>query len=358
MTVTRRSAIKAGLAAAALPSAILPFTAKAAQPLATAQAPAFFRYRVGDIQVTAINDGVAVRPSEGLVPNAPPGGLQQALADRFLPTDKVTISFTALVVNTGSKLVLLDTGNGDLGAPTSGTWLANFRAAGFDPANVDAVVISHFHGDHINGLRMKDGTARFPRAEIMVPAAEWAFWTDDAKASQAPAGLKGTFDNTSRVFGPMANDVMRYEWNKEIVPGITAVDAHGHTPGHTAFAIASGTGRLLVLSDTTNRPEHLCPQSRLVRGIRPRTGRRRSRHAAACWTWPRRRRCRCRSTTRRSRPPGSSRARATATRWCPRPGARRFDQPIRAGATTPADDRLVGVVPPMAASRRQDHAAP
>jgi glyoxylase-like metal-dependent hydrolase (beta-lactamase superfamily II) len=254
MTVTRRSAIGVGLAAATLPSAMFLSAARAAQPLATAQAPAFFRYRVGDMQVTAINDGVFTRATEGLVPNAPPGGLQQALADRFLPTDKVTISFTTLVVNTGSKLVLLDTGNGDLGAATSGTWLANFRAAGFDPANVDAVVISHFHGDHINGLRMKDGTARFPRAEIMVPAAEWAFWMDDAKMSQAPAGLKGTFDNSRRVFGPMAKDVTRYEWDKEILPGITAVDAHGHTPGHTAFAIASGTGRLMVLSDTTNDP--------------------------------------------------------------------------------------------------------
>ena len=250
MTITRRSAVGAALAAVAS----IPSPVQAAQPLATAQAPAFFRYRVGDLQLTAINDGVFVRPSEGLVPNAPPGGLQQALADRFLPTDKVTISFTTLVVNTGSKLVLLDTGNGDLGAPTSGTWLANFRAAGFDPANVDAVVISHFHGDHINGLRMKDGAARFPRAEIMVPAMEWAFWMDDAKMSQAPAGLKGTFDNTRRVFGPIANDVTRYEWDREILPGITAVDAHGHTPGHTAFAIASGPGRLLVMSDTTNDP--------------------------------------------------------------------------------------------------------
>ena len=254
MSVTRRSAIGAGLAAAALPSALFSATARAAQPLAIAQAPAFFRYRVGDLQVTAINDGVYVRPSEGLVPNAPPGGLQQALADRFLPTDKVTISFTTLVVNTGTKLVLLDTGNGDLAAPTSGTWLANFRAAGFDPANVDTVIISHFHGDHINGLRMKDGTARFPRAEVMVPAPEWAFWMDDGNMSQASAGLKGTFDNSRRVFGPMAKDVTRYEWGKEIAPGITEVDAHGHTPGHTAFAIASGTSRLMALSDTTNDP--------------------------------------------------------------------------------------------------------
>lgn len=222
--------------------------------MATAQAPAFFRYRVGDMQVTAISDGVAARPAEGLIVNAPIADLQKTLAGRFLPTDKITISFTSLVVNTGSKLVLLDTGNGDMGAPTTGSWLANFRAAGFEPANVDTVVISHFHGDHINGLRTKDGQLRFPGAEIMVPEQEWAFWMDDSKAAGLPAGLKGTFDNSRRVFGPIAKDVTRYGWGKEIVPGIMAVDAHGHTPGHTAFALSSGTGRLMVMSDTTNDP--------------------------------------------------------------------------------------------------------
>ena len=249
MTVTRRSTIGAGVAAALLPSAL-----KAGAPMATTQAPGYFRFRVGDMQVTAISDGVAVRPSEGLVPNAPVGAMQQALSRRFLPTDKITISFTTLVVNTGSKLVLIDTGNGDSGAATTGAWLANFRAAGFEPANVDTILISHFHGDHINGFRTKDGQARFPSAEIMVPAQEWAFWMDDAKMAQAPAGLKGTFENTRRVFGPVAKDVARYDWGKEVMPGITSVDANGHTPGHTAFALTSGAGRLLVMSDTTNDP--------------------------------------------------------------------------------------------------------
>ena len=222
--------------------------------MATSQAPAFFRFRVGDMQVTAISDGVASRPTEGLIVNAPLADLQKTLAGRFLPTDKLTISFTTLVVNTGSKLVLLDTGNGDMGAATTGSWLANFRAAGFEPANVDVVAISHFHGDHINGLRTKDGQLRFPGAQIMVSEQEWAFWMDDNKMAGAPAGQKATFDNTRRVFGPIAKDVTRYGWGKEIVPGIMAVDAHGHTPGHTAFALSSGTGRLLVMSDTTNDP--------------------------------------------------------------------------------------------------------
>ena len=252
MTITRRaigSTIAATLAAAAWPG-----RGDAAQPLATTQAPGFFRYRVGDMQVTAINDGMAYRGLDGFVPNAPAGALQQAMADNVLPADRFPVPFTTLVVNTGSKLVLLDTGNGDLGAPTTGTWMANFLAAGFDPAKVDTIVFSHFHGDHINGFRLKDGTARFPQAEIMVPAAEWDFWTNDDKRASSPDGIKPTFDNVRRVFGPVAANVTRYGWDKEVVPGITSVQADGHTPGHTGFAIVSGGAKLLVMSDTTNNP--------------------------------------------------------------------------------------------------------
>ncbi len=250
MAITRRiigSSVGAALAASALPR-----LAGAAQPLATGQAPGFFRYRVGDMQVTAIHDGMAYRGLDGFVPNAPPGAVQQALADLFLPTDRFPISFTTLVVNTGGKLVLIDTGNGDLGAPTSGTWMGNFRAAGFDPANVDTVVFSHFHGDHVNGFRLKDGTAVFPKAEIMVPAAEWEFWTSDDKRASAPDGVRANFDNVRRVFSPIAGQVTRYGWDKEVLPGITSIGAAGHTPGHTCFAIVSGGQKLLVMSDVTN----------------------------------------------------------------------------------------------------------
>lgn len=250
MTVLRRTLLGSALVAPFVPAA----SALAAAPPVAGQAPAFYRYRVGDMQVTAIHDGMAIRSTEGFVPNAPPGALAQALTDLAMPTDKFPISFTTLVLNTGGKLVLIDTGNGELGAPTAGTWMANFRAAGFDPAQVDTVVFSHFHGDHINGFRNKAGVATFPNAQVMVPEAEWAFWTSDTEATRAPAGLKATFDNTKRVFGPIMKDVTTYAWDKEIMPGVTAIRADGHTPGHTAFALASGSGRLLVLSDTTNNP--------------------------------------------------------------------------------------------------------
>jgi len=218
------------------------------------QAPGYYRYKVGDIEVTAIDDGFALRPLDGLIRNADLDDVRKAMADAFLPTDVLPITFTTLALKVGGRLVLIDTGNGDSGAPTTGWWMANFKAAGFDPAQVNTIVISHFHPDHINGLRLKDGTAVFPNAEVMAPAPEWAYWMDDGRMAQAPEGLKGNFQNVRRVFGPMANDVKQYEAGQELAPGVTALAAPGHTPGHTAYAVSSGNGKLLVVSDITNHP--------------------------------------------------------------------------------------------------------
>ncbi len=231
--------------------------AQQAAPAASAsgsQAPGFYRYKVGDIEVTAIHDGFNPRPLEGFIRNAELPDVQKALQERFLPTDTLAIPFTTLVLRTGGRTVLLDTGIGDMGPPTAGRWMSAFRAAGFDPASVDTVIISHFHGDHINGLRLKDGNAVFPKAEVMVPAAEWAFWMNEERMGQAPEAMRGAFQNVRRVFGPMAKDVKQYEGGRELVPGVQAVAAHGHTPGHTVFAIQSGNGRMLVLGDSAIHP--------------------------------------------------------------------------------------------------------
>jgi glyoxylase-like metal-dependent hydrolase (beta-lactamase superfamily II) len=259
MTITRRTILAStALAAAPIVGPALAQTSPSApapaQGAASRQAPGFYRYKVGDIEVTAINDGFAQRPLEGFVRNAELSQVQQAMQEAFLPGNALPITFNTLVLNNGGRLTLIDTGNGDMGAPTSGRWMANFRAAGFDPAQVNTVVISHFHGDHINGLRLKDGTAVFPNAEVMVPAAEWTFWMDDTRMNQAPEGMKGAFQGVRRVFGPIANNVKRYEMDKEVVPGLTAVAAPGHTPGHTVYMLSSGSGKLMIMSDTTNHP--------------------------------------------------------------------------------------------------------
>lgn len=258
MTIARRSFVS-GIAGSAI-LASLPQgnirTASAAAPAATTQAPGFFRFKVGDIEVTQVTDGVFRRPLDaGFVRNAPLPDVQAALADAFQPTDTITIPITTTVINTGSRLVMIDAGTGGMAAPTAGSWLANFRAAGYEPEQVDAIVVSHFHGDHIQGIRDKEGKAVFPNATIHVPEAEWAFWMDDGQMSRAPEGMKGAFGGVRRVFAPIANEVVQFQGGQELLPGIAAVAAPGHTPGHTAFTVTSGDGGLLVWSDTTNKPE-------------------------------------------------------------------------------------------------------
>jgi len=260
MSVTRRTMLAApAVAAAAMTNQVFaqgqPAAGQSETPTAGQQAPGFYRYKVGDIEATAINDGFWARPlDQTFVRNAPLPDVQKALQNAFLPTNVIPIPFTTTVLNTGGRLVLIDTGNGDSGAPTSGRWMANFRAAGFDPARVNTIIVSHFHGDHINGLRRKDGTAVFPNAEVMVSAPEWGFWMDDGRMAQAPDGLKPNFQNARRVFGPIAKDIKQFEAGKELIPGVTAVAAPGHTPGHTTFMVSSGNAKLMLLSDTTNHP--------------------------------------------------------------------------------------------------------
>ena len=176
----------------------------------------------------------------------------------YMPKGQVTIPFNPMVINTGSKLVVIDTGNG-LGAfeqskGVVGQMNANMTAAGIDPKAVDIVLISHFHGDHMNGLKRADGSQVYPNAEIKVPAVEWAFWADEANASKANGFNKPNFPNVKKAFDGLADKVTKFEWDKEVAPGITAIGAPGHTPGHTAFAVQSGSGKLLVQSDVTNIP--------------------------------------------------------------------------------------------------------
>ena len=250
--LTRRAAL-AGAATIAMAPLAATLPVHAAAPPAGKQAPGYYRYKVGDFEVTAILDGVRqVKLGTSPARNAKLEDVQALLAASHLPTDQVGYYFHPTLVNTGSKLVLLDTGNGP-GSLQAGTGMtpANLAAAGVDPKTIDIVVISHFHGDHISGLRTADGALAYPNAEIMIPAKEWAYWSDEGNASRAPQGQQATFQNTKRIFGPIADKVTRYEWGKEVAPGITAIDSNGHTPGHTSFVIASGNGKVLIQADVT-----------------------------------------------------------------------------------------------------------
>ena len=240
-------------AAAALAVAANP--AAAAAPENGKQLPGVYRYKIGGYELTALYDGIWYRPiTDKFIRNAPFAEVEHALDEAFMPHDKLATPFTALVVNTGNKLVLIDTGTGGQIAPSAGALRDNLVAAGLDPNAVDRIVISHFHPDHINGIKDKDNNLIFPNAEIMVPAPEWAFWMDDANLNAATGDLKETFLNQRRIFSDIAKNVTQFEPGKEVAPGIETLPAPGHTPGHTVFAIHSGDQSLLVFSDTAQHP--------------------------------------------------------------------------------------------------------
>ena len=249
---TRRD-ILAGSAAAAFAASANP--AGAAAPAADKATPGIYRYRIGTFELTALYDGIWYRPiTDTFIRNAPFAEVEGALDKAFMPHDKLATPFTTLIVNTGRKLVLLDTGTGGQIAPSAGVLRDNLAAAGIDPKAVDQIVISHFHPDHINGIKDKDNALIFPHAEIMVPAPEWAYWMDDGNMNAAAADLKLTFRNQRRIFTDIARQVTQFEPGKEVASGITTLPAPGHTPGHTVFAIHSGDQSLMVLSDTAQHP--------------------------------------------------------------------------------------------------------
>jgi glyoxylase-like metal-dependent hydrolase (beta-lactamase superfamily II) len=260
MTELSRRTLLGGTAAigvAAFAPALAPSSAHAAAPPTGKQAPGYYRYKVGDFELTQISDGGRTFPMpDSFVRNVPKEQALAAAEAAYMPKGMISVPFNPVVINTGSKLVLIDTGFPAGAGPTIGLLQANMAAAGIDPKAIDTVVLSHLHPDHINGVKNADGSLAFPNAEIKAPAADWAFWMSDDNMAKAPNQMmKDYFANTRKVLSDIAGKVTRYDWGKEVAPGITAIDAHGHTPGHTAFAVASGNGRVLVQSDVTNIPE-------------------------------------------------------------------------------------------------------
>ena len=256
MRITRRSLLATGTATLAAP-AIVSRTARASAPIAPAQAPGFYRFKLGAYEITILHDGARSFPlPDGFVTNVPKDKALAAASGAFMPAGKVTVPFNPTLINTGSKLVLIDTGNGPSPDGAVGQLFNNLAAAGVSPDDIDVVVISHLHPDHTNGLRAMDRSIPFRNATIVAPAPEWDFWmNDDNMAKATDAVTKNYFANTCAVLGGLDERIGRYQWGSEVAPGITAIATPGHTPGHTSFAIASGSSRMMVQSDVTNIPE-------------------------------------------------------------------------------------------------------
>jgi glyoxylase-like metal-dependent hydrolase (beta-lactamase superfamily II) len=258
--LTRRTLLASSTMAAT--AALTPVSpAAAAAPPAGKQAPGFYRYKVGSIEVTVVTDGAnKFKFADDHVTNKTRDEVNAAHTAAWYEKDMMTTPYNPVVVNTGTKLAVIDTGTSEAAYErtkgVTGQFLTNLAAAGIDAKAVDAVIISHYHGDHINGLLKADNSLAFPNAEILVPAAEHAFFMDDGEMSRAPKGrMETVFKNVRRVFaGEVLKRVRTYEPDKEIVPGITSVNTNGHSWGHNSHIIASGASKVFVQGDVTHVP--------------------------------------------------------------------------------------------------------
>lgn len=249
--LTRRAALVATAGAAiAAPFVLRSGTARAAAPMLGAARPAFYRFKLGSFEVTTLLDGYVHLdgPHPIFGENQPAEAVQDYAAANHLPPKRMEISFSQVLVNTGRELVLFDTGNPEARQPTAGNIVQAMAAAGYDPGQVDVVVITHMHGDHIGGL-MRDGKPVFPNARLVTAQAEYDFWSK-------PDRLAGPTEATAKLVQanvvPMAEKTTFLKDGGEVVPGIRAVAAFGHTPGMMTYHVESDGKRFLIFADVTN----------------------------------------------------------------------------------------------------------
>jgi glyoxylase-like metal-dependent hydrolase (beta-lactamase superfamily II) len=255
LNMSRRDfVVSSGLAAALGLNARLVVSPAFAQKTPDPAQP-FLTYKVGAAEVTAIYDGIWEKPHDpAFIANASVEDVKAAMVKAGLPADFVSIPFTVAVVKTGGKTVLCDSGTGGQVQPTAGKLMANMKAAGIDPARIDTILISHCHPDHIFGLMEKDTNKPvFPNAEIVISDVEYKFWTDPAVIDRLPEGRKGLARRIQATF-PTWKNMRQVEGEAEVAPGIRFVTAPGHTPGHRAFHLSSGSSQLMISNDTAYVP--------------------------------------------------------------------------------------------------------
>jgi len=234
------------------------YIAAAGHPMTAPKLGAFqqgyYRFALGDFEVTTLSDaGVLIDGPWPIVgENQPPADVARLMSENLLPERKFQPGFTPTLVNTGKQLILFDTGNGSNGfvpRPNGGWLAAQLAPAGFNADQVDIVVLTHGHTDHIGGL-MEGGKPLFPNARYVIGRAEYEFWSSKARLSTPADGLEY---KSGKLFQatvmPRTNNITLLKPNEEVVSGIRAVDAYGHTPGHLAFHIESAGRQLLLWGD-------------------------------------------------------------------------------------------------------------
>jgi glyoxylase-like metal-dependent hydrolase (beta-lactamase superfamily II) len=236
-----------GAAVAAPAAALLRRPAAAAAPFRGDLPPAWHRFRIGAFEATVVSDGALPLgdPTQAFL-GATPAEIEAMLRAGFLAPREATLEQNVLVVNTGRQLILFDTGMGDsmgdaskMFGPTTGRLLANMRAAGIEPSQIDVVCATHAHCDHIWALVDAGGNRNFPNAQVAIAEADLRFWTDDAN-KQGPAFMVPFIDGAKKNLAAYRDRMIMLRDGQEVVPGVVALASPGHTVGHHCFAITSG----------------------------------------------------------------------------------------------------------------------
>jgi glyoxylase-like metal-dependent hydrolase (beta-lactamase superfamily II) len=230
------------------------FTAQtfAAAPKAATGNPGYYRFHIGDIEVNTLNDGTFMLPPGKLLSKIKAEEVKADLAKNFLG-ESVETSDDAFLVNTGTKIILVDTGAGPNMGPTAGHLLESMKNAGYKPEQVDAIVITHMHGDHIGGLTAS-GKAVFPNATLYIDKADVDYWTNKENAKGKPEMMQKMFEAAEPAIAPYkkSGHFQEITGDMEITPGVHTKAAHGHTPGHETYWVENGDQKLLLLGDTVH----------------------------------------------------------------------------------------------------------
>lgn len=228
---------------------ILSTAVSAAAPQVKSQSPGYYRVSLGDFEITAISDGTLMLPMDKLLLNTNPEEVKKALASVFLATS-VETSVNAFLVNTGSKLILMDAGAGTIFGPTLGNLLANIKASGYQPEQIDEVYLTHLHMDHAGGLLVND-TRAFPNAVVRVDKRDSDYWLSKENMEKAPKETRQGFEGARMVMSPYqkAGKYVPFESGVELSSGIRAVSTPGHSVGHNIFVVESKGEKLVVWGD-------------------------------------------------------------------------------------------------------------
>jgi glyoxylase-like metal-dependent hydrolase (beta-lactamase superfamily II) len=216
--------------------------------MATSEAPGFYRLMIGDYEVTVLSDGKNPFAATKLL-QGNPSRIADALKSNFLG-EQVETSHNSFLLNTGDTLALVDAGAGALLGPQTGKLVSNLRAAGYRAEQVDEVYLTHMHTDHIGGLMSGDQRA-FPNAIVRVDKRETDYWLSEENMRVAPAEAKRFFEASMASLSPYreAGKLKTFEGGADLIPGIQAQPAYGHTPGHAMFEVESKGEKLLLWGD-------------------------------------------------------------------------------------------------------------